>query len=213
MAVVPYRAADGHSAHGTHACREVRHQYRRAVARIALKALRNDRVFLYLLLDGKHTLHDARDPDGVVIGLNIVVLALVHAADYAALDKLVHHGLGVLNARAGLFGYDLDAPALAHFYVHADVRHLVRHDRVEYHVLGVGRSDAGIGAGLKAYLRRKEKYLFSEGHLYPSFHIKNSVFQHYKSFYHYNFLMPPLQVAPLQICKSKNCQLSQLVLD
>ena len=141
-----------------------------------------------------------------------MVLALVHAADYAALHELVNHGLGVLNARPGLFGYLFYAPRFADLDMHADVGHLIRHDRVEYHVLGVGGRDARIGSRLKAYLRRKEKYLFSEGHMSPSFQFENLVFQHKLLFYHYKLLLTLIQFTPLQIKKSKNCQLSQLVL-
>ena len=125
-----------------------------------------------LLLDGEHAFHDAGHPDGVIVGLDIVVLTLVNAADDAALDELVDHGLGMLHGGAGLFGDDLDAPRLADLDVHADIRHLVRHDRIEYHVFGVRRSDAGVGAGLKADLGREQKNLFSEGHKSPSFRIK-----------------------------------------
>ena len=170
--VVLYRAADGHRTHGAHAGREVRDQDGGAVAGVALKALGDDGVLFDLLLDGEHAFHDAGHPDGVIVGLDIVVLTLVNAADDAALDELVDHGLGMLHGGAGLFGDDLDAPRLADLDVHADIRHLVRHDRIEYHVFGVRRSDAGVGAGLKADLGREQKNLFSEGHKSPSFRIK-----------------------------------------
>ena len=172
MAVVPYRAADRHRAHRAHARGEVRNQYRRAVARVALKALCNDRVLLHLLLDRQHALHDAGHPDGIVIGLDIVLGAVVDAADDAAFDQLVYHRLRVLDARAGFLGYLLNMSRLAHLDVHAHIGHLVRDHGVEYHILGVGRSDAGVGAGLEADFGCKEKYLFSEGHISPSFHIK-----------------------------------------
>ena len=199
--VVPNGAADGHRAHGTHARREVRDKYGRAVARIALKALGNDGVFLHLLLDGEHAFHDARHPDGVIVGLDVVVLALVHAADYAALHELVNHGLGVLNARPGLFGYLFYAPRFADLDMHADVGHLIRHDRVEYHVLGVGGRDARIGSRLKAYLRRKEKYLFSEGHMSPLFSLKIWFSNTSCSFIIINFCSPSFNS---HLCKLKS---------
>ena len=166
--VVLYRAADGHDAHGTHAHGEVGHKDRRAVAGIALKALGNDRVFLHLRLDGQHALHDAGHPDGIVVRL---LLPVIDAADYTAVGELVDLLLRVLDAHPRLAGDLLYVPRTAHFYVHAHVRHLVGHDRVEYHVLGVGRRDAGVGSAFKAYFGRQKENFFPERHIVPSFHI------------------------------------------
>ena len=178
VGVILDRAAHGHGAHGAHTDREVRNKYGCPVTRIALEALGDDGVLFNLLLHGEHAFHDAGDPDGIIIGLDIVIVSLVHAADDAALDECVDHGLRVLNAGAGLFGYDLNASALTDLDVHANIRHFVGHDRVEYHVLWIRGRNARIGTGLKAYLGGKQKNLFSEGHKSPSFHIKNFVFQH-----------------------------------
>ena len=154
-------AADGHDAHGAHAHGEVGHKDRRAVAGIALKALGNDRVFLHLRLDGQHALHDAGHPNGVVIRL---LVAVIDAADYSAVGELVDLLLRVLDADLCLAGNLLDVARAAHLYVHADVGHLVGDDRVEYHVLGVGRRDAGVGPAFKAYFGRQHEYLLAKCH-------------------------------------------------
>ena len=168
VSVVLDRAAHWHYAHGAHAHGEVGHKDRRAVAGIALKALGNDRVFLHLRLDGQHALHDAGHPDGIVVRL---LLPVIDAADYAAVGQLVYLFLSVVHAHPRLAGYLLYMARAAHFHMHAYVGHLVRHDRVEYHVLGIARRHAGIGTAFQADFRRQEEYLFPECHVVPSFHM------------------------------------------
>jgi len=118
-------------------------------AGVFLKAVAKVGVTVALLTVGENALHDAGDPDRIVVAVDAVHLAGAHDTGGNELVKLLlNEGFALLAALCDFAHRAVGLKA----QVHHDAAHVVRHDGVEDPVLGVGVGNAGVGQGLKADL-------------------------------------------------------------
>ena len=125
-------------------------------------------IFVALLTVGQNTLHDARDPDGVIVAR----LAVHHpCADHAAGNELVKLRLGEIHALFRAPCNVLRRSGGLKTHVHHYLAHIIADNRLKDSVLGIGIGDTGIGQAFKAYLRSKLQNIRSFCHFTPPLHI------------------------------------------
>ena len=167
-AVVLNSAHDGHDAHEEHTglagVKDGRDHVDTA-AGVFLKAVAKVGVTVALLTVGENALHDAGDPDRIVVAVDAVHLAGAHDTGGNELVKLLlNEGFALLAALCNFAHRAVGLKA----QVHHNAAHVVRHDGVEDPVLGVGVGNAGVGQGLKADLCSQLENVRSFCHHYTS---------------------------------------------
>ena len=149
VGVVLNGAHDGHDAHEVDTVAENGSQHADSYAGVLLEANAEVGIFVALLAVGEDALHDAGDPDGVVVaGL------AVHRADTdnAGLDQLVELFLSELNALFCLPGKVFGGEVLLKTHTHHDRTHIIVDDGVKDPVFGILVGDARVGQAFKADL-------------------------------------------------------------
>ena len=149
VGVVLNGAHDGHDAHEVYAVAENGSQHADSYAGVLLEANAEVGIFVALLAVGEDALHDAGDPDGVVVAGLAVYLA---DADNAGLDQLIALLLSKLNALFCLLGKVFDGEVLLKTHTHHDRTHIIVDDGVKDPVFGILVGDARVGQAFKADL-------------------------------------------------------------
>ena len=162
VAVVLDGAHNGHHPHEVDAAAQHRGQHPHADAGVLFKALAQIGVFFALLPVAEDALHNAGDPDGVVIKRLSVVIA---DADHAGPDQLAALLLGKFHAFFRFFGQVLNGEVLFKTHPHHDGAHIVVDDGVKDPVFGVFVGDAGVGQALEAYFGSQGQDVGSAAHM------------------------------------------------
>ena len=160
------RRVHGHDAHRAHAGTHVCRQNARSSAGVLFKALADDGVCVALLAVGQNALHDAGNPDRVVVRCNAVVKAAAHDARVSQLVQSfqrVAHGL--VRTSCNL----LQRTALVERDVQADLCHCVGEDRLQNAVFRIVIRDAHVRQALETDLRRQFQNDWSVCHLFRPF--------------------------------------------
>ena len=171
--VVLDRTHDGHNAHEHHAelaGAERRGDELNTAAGVLFEAVAQIGVAVTLLAVGEYALHDAGDPDGVVVAKHAVRGARARKAD---LDELVDLLLHKVHVRAAAPRKLRRGARRFQTHMHCHAAHIVRDNGRKDPVLGVIVGNARVRHALKTYLRRESQNIRSFFHLYTSFLVIN----------------------------------------
>ena len=163
MGVIFDGAHNGHNAHEVYAVSENGSEHADTNAGVLLEAGAQIGILIALLALGEDALHDAGNPDGIVVAGQ---LAAISNADNARSYELIALLLNVFNALFALLCKLLCGKLLLKTHTHHDRAHIVVDDGLKNSILGILVGNTGIGHAFKADLRSQRKNIRSVCHCF-----------------------------------------------